>query len=65
MERLGVSISLTLGFHPESNGQLERVNGLRQKVGSEAPVVPGLALDLKPAPPPALPEAGAAVCVAI
>ena len=26
MERLGVSISLTSGFHPESNGQVERVN---------------------------------------
>ena len=26
MERLGVLISLTLGFHPESNGQVERVN---------------------------------------
>ncbi|KAM9534946.1 bis(5'-adenosyl)-triphosphatase isoform 2-T3 [Salvelinus alpinus] len=26
MEHLGVSISLTLGFHPESNGQVERVN---------------------------------------
>jgi transposase InsO family protein len=25
-ERLGVSISLTSGFHPESNGQVERVN---------------------------------------
>uniref|UniRef100_A0A4W5KU01 Integrase catalytic domain-containing protein n=1 Tax=Hucho hucho TaxID=62062 RepID=A0A4W5KU01_9TELE len=30
MERLGVSISLTSGFHPESNGQVERVN---QEVG--------------------------------
>lgn len=27
MERLGVSISLTLGFHLESNGQVERVVG--------------------------------------
>jgi hypothetical protein len=26
MEHLGVSISLTSGFHPESNGQAERVN---------------------------------------
>ena len=26
MERLGVSISLTSGFHTESNGQVERVN---------------------------------------
>jgi hypothetical protein len=26
MERLGVLISLTSGFHPESNGQVERVN---------------------------------------
>ena len=26
MERLGVSISLTSGFHPGNNGQLERVN---------------------------------------
>ena len=26
MERLGVSISLTSEFHPESNGQVERVN---------------------------------------
>lgn len=26
MELLGVSVSLTLGFHPESNGQVERVN---------------------------------------
>jgi transposase InsO family protein len=26
MERLGVSISLTSGFHPEHNGQVERVN---------------------------------------
>uniref|UniRef100_A0A8K9XKM7 Integrase catalytic domain-containing protein n=1 Tax=Oncorhynchus mykiss TaxID=8022 RepID=A0A8K9XKM7_ONCMY len=26
MERLGVSVSLTSGFHPESNGQVERVN---------------------------------------
>uniref|UniRef100_A0A4W5JZM3 Gypsy retrotransposon integrase-like protein 1 n=1 Tax=Hucho hucho TaxID=62062 RepID=A0A4W5JZM3_9TELE len=26
MEHLGVSISLTSGFHPESNGQVERVN---------------------------------------
>ncbi|KAK6292578.1 hypothetical protein J4Q44_G00371620 [Coregonus suidteri] len=25
MERLGVSVSLTSGFHPESNGQVERV----------------------------------------
>uniref|UniRef100_A0A673W8Q5 Gypsy retrotransposon integrase-like protein 1 n=1 Tax=Salmo trutta TaxID=8032 RepID=A0A673W8Q5_SALTR len=30
MERLGVSVSLTSGFHPESNGQAERVN---QEVG--------------------------------
>ena len=30
MERLGVSVSLTSGFHPESNGQVERVN---QNVG--------------------------------
>lgn len=129
MERLGVSISLTSGFHPESNGQVERVN---QDVGrfprsycqdrpgewaefmpwaemaqnslrhsstnlspfqcilgyqpvlvpwhqsqTEAPVVddwfrrveetwdtggPGLALEPEPAPPPALPEAGSAVC---
>ena len=26
MERLGVSVSLTSGFHPERNGQVERVN---------------------------------------
>ena len=26
MERLGVLVSLTSGFHPESNGQVERVN---------------------------------------
>ena len=26
MERLGVSVSLTSGFHPESNGQVETVN---------------------------------------
>jgi transposase InsO family protein len=26
MERLGVSVSLNLGCHPESNGQVERVN---------------------------------------
>uniref|UniRef100_A0A8C7JNW6 Gypsy retrotransposon integrase-like protein 1 n=1 Tax=Oncorhynchus kisutch TaxID=8019 RepID=A0A8C7JNW6_ONCKI len=26
MERLGISVSLTSGFHPESNGQVERVN---------------------------------------
>uniref|UniRef100_A0A8C7P8U9 Gypsy retrotransposon integrase-like protein 1 n=1 Tax=Oncorhynchus mykiss TaxID=8022 RepID=A0A8C7P8U9_ONCMY len=26
MERLGVSVSLTSGFHPESNGKVERVN---------------------------------------
>ena len=26
MERLGVSVSLTSGFHPESNGQVGRVN---------------------------------------
>jgi hypothetical protein len=26
MEHLAVSISLTSGFHPESNGQVERVN---------------------------------------
>uniref|UniRef100_A0A8K9UMP7 Gypsy retrotransposon integrase-like protein 1 n=1 Tax=Oncorhynchus mykiss TaxID=8022 RepID=A0A8K9UMP7_ONCMY len=26
MERLGVSVSLISGFHPESNGQVERVN---------------------------------------
>ena len=26
MEHLGVSVSLTSGFHPESNGQVERVN---------------------------------------
>ena len=26
MERLGFSLSLTSGFHPESNGQVERVN---------------------------------------
>ena len=26
MERLGVSVSLTSGYHPESNGQVERVN---------------------------------------
>jgi transposase InsO family protein len=26
IKRLGVSISLTSGFHPESNGQVERVN---------------------------------------
>uniref|UniRef100_A0A4W5QDE8 Integrase catalytic domain-containing protein n=1 Tax=Hucho hucho TaxID=62062 RepID=A0A4W5QDE8_9TELE len=26
MEHLGVSVSLTSGFHPESNGQMERVN---------------------------------------
>ena len=30
MERLGVSVSLTPGDHPESNGQVERVN---QEVG--------------------------------
>uniref|UniRef100_A0A673XUG9 Gypsy retrotransposon integrase-like protein 1 n=1 Tax=Salmo trutta TaxID=8032 RepID=A0A673XUG9_SALTR len=30
MERLGVSVSLSSGFHPESNGQAERVN---QEVG--------------------------------
>jgi hypothetical protein len=30
MERLGVSVSLTSGYHPESNGQVERVN---QEVG--------------------------------
>jgi hypothetical protein len=26
MERLGVSVSLTSGFHPKSNGQVEKVN---------------------------------------
>ena len=26
MERLGVLVSLTSGFHPERNGQVERVN---------------------------------------
>jgi hypothetical protein len=26
MERLGFSVSLTSGFHPESDGQVERVN---------------------------------------
>ena len=26
MEHLGVSVSLTSGFHPKSNGQVERVN---------------------------------------
>ena len=26
MERLGVSVSLTSGFHPESNGKVERIN---------------------------------------
>jgi hypothetical protein len=26
MEHLGVLVSLTSGFHPESNGQVERVN---------------------------------------
>jgi hypothetical protein len=26
MEHLGVSVSLTSGYHPESNGQVERVN---------------------------------------
>ena len=26
MECLGVSVSLTSGFHPESNGKVERVN---------------------------------------
>jgi hypothetical protein len=26
MERLGVSVSLSSGFHPKSNGQVERVN---------------------------------------
>ena len=31
MESLGVSISLTSGFHPETNGQVERVN---QDVGT-------------------------------
>jgi hypothetical protein len=30
MGRLGVSVSLTSGYHPESNGQVERVN---QQVG--------------------------------
>ena len=30
MERLGVSVSLTSGYHPESNGQVESVN---QEVG--------------------------------
>jgi hypothetical protein len=30
MERLGVSVSLTSGFHPERNGQVKRVN---QEVG--------------------------------
>jgi hypothetical protein len=30
MERLGVSVSLTSGYHPESNRQVERVN---QEVG--------------------------------
>uniref|UniRef100_A0A8K9X5F7 Gypsy retrotransposon integrase-like protein 1 n=1 Tax=Oncorhynchus mykiss TaxID=8022 RepID=A0A8K9X5F7_ONCMY len=30
MERLGISVSLTSGYHPESNGQVERVN---QEVG--------------------------------
>ena len=47
MERLGVSVSLTSGFH------------LRHRVFT------GLALDPKPAPPPALPEAGPADCGAI
>ena len=28
MERLGISVSLTSGFHPESNGQVERVKGV-------------------------------------
>ena len=41
MEHLGVSISLTSGFHPESNGQVERVN---QDVGHvSAVVLPGSA----------------------
>ena len=26
MERLGVSVSLSSGFHPKSNGQVERIN---------------------------------------
>uniref|UniRef100_A0A8C7TQH1 Gypsy retrotransposon integrase-like protein 1 n=1 Tax=Oncorhynchus mykiss TaxID=8022 RepID=A0A8C7TQH1_ONCMY len=30
MERLGISVNLTSGYHPESNGQVERVN---QEVG--------------------------------
>ncbi|KAK6297381.1 hypothetical protein J4Q44_G00319640 [Coregonus suidteri] len=37
MERLGVSVSLTSGYHPESNGQVERVN---QDVGYQPVLAP-------------------------
>lgn len=30
MEKLGVTVSLTSGFHPQSNGQFERIN---QEIG--------------------------------
>lgn len=30
MEKLGVTVSLTFGYHPESNGQAERMN---QEIG--------------------------------
>ena len=51
MERLGGSVSLTSGFHPESNGQVERVNQdvgrvllsyCRDRPGEWARYIPGL-----------------------
>ncbi|KAI4889192.1 hypothetical protein NFI96_012963 [Prochilodus magdalenae] len=37
MERLGVSVSLTSGYHPQANGQCERMN---QELGYQPPLMP-------------------------
>jgi transposase InsO family protein len=34
MERLGIMVSLTAGYRPQSNGQVERVNQNKGKVFS-------------------------------
>ena len=73
---LGIRVRLRLLRWTTGSGARRRHQRavLRQKVGADlhrseatvfAPGGPGLALDPKPAPPPALPEAGSAVCGAI